>query len=76
MSALTNIIKRKPAAPLVEQLDTKAAELEARAFDKTEEATQLAKLAAEAAHDAEVAQTQSAAVDQARNILAAAGVTL
>ncbi|QIN93722.1 hypothetical protein QDW23_gp63 [Microbacterium phage Stromboli] len=76
MASITNPFKKQTVAPLVDQLDAKGGELEARAHDKTEEAAQLAKLAAEAAHEAEVAQTQAHAVDRAYAILADAGVTL
>ncbi|QTF81997.1 hypothetical protein SEA_BABYYODA_63 [Microbacterium phage BabyYoda] len=76
MASITNPFTKRPEVPLVEQLNTKGAELDARAYDKTEEAAQLAKLAAEAAHDAEVAQTQSYAVERAQAILVEAGVTL
>ncbi|WNM67970.1 hypothetical protein SEA_ALBEDO_67 [Microbacterium phage Albedo] len=76
MSALTNIISRKPAAPLVDQLDTKLIELEETAANKASEARNLAQLAAEATEASNVAFKQGVAVDQARGILLDAGVTL
>ncbi|QJD53475.1 hypothetical protein QDW38_gp66 [Microbacterium phage Lynlen] len=75
MSALTNII-RKPAAPLVDQLDTKLNELHTVAADEAQSAKSLAQLAAEAQQASDTASKQAVAVDQARGILLDAGVTL
>ncbi|QDH93482.1 hypothetical protein PBI_ARROYO_66 [Microbacterium phage Arroyo] len=76
MSAITNIIKRKPAAPLVDQLDTKLIELEDTAAEEAQSAATLAQLAAEAKAASNLASKQAVAVDKARGILLDAGVTL
>ncbi|WNT44456.1 hypothetical protein SEA_NICKY22_65 [Microbacterium phage Nicky22] len=76
MSALTNIIKRKPATPLVDQLDAKRQELEEKAESDTASAAALSQAAAEAARSASEATSQADAVYRANVILVQAGVTL
>ncbi|QUE26103.1 hypothetical protein SEA_SANASANA_65 [Microbacterium phage SanaSana] len=76
MASITSIIKRKPAAPLVDQLDSKSEELSVSAADEAANAALYAKLAAEATQASDKANKQAIAVDQARTILLNAGVTL
>lgn len=71
-----NPFKKTPAPALVDQLDAKSEELSGTAAEEAANATTLAKLAAEASAASDVANAQAIAVDQARNILIAAGVTL
>ena len=74
--AIIDIIKRKPDAPLIDQLYAKSGELEFTADSKAAEAASLAELAAQAKQEAATAVEQVLAVDQAIAILQAAGVTL
>ncbi|QOP66657.1 hypothetical protein SEA_LAHQTEMISH_66 [Microbacterium phage Lahqtemish] len=71
-----NPFKKTATPTLTEQLDSKGGELETLAAAKTEEASQLAKLAADAAQEAETAALHLNAVDRALAILVDAGVTL
>ncbi|UDG78770.1 hypothetical protein SEA_INDYLU_68 [Microbacterium phage IndyLu] len=71
-----NPFAKKTTPTLIEQLNAKADELEALAAAKTAEASQLAKLAADAAAEAETAALHTSAVDRATAILADAGVKL
>lgn len=75
MSTL-NPFKKTPAAALVDQLDTKSAELSTTAADEQTAAKDFARYAAEAQAASDLAHRQAVAVDQARNILIDAGVTL
>lgn len=76
MSSINPFAKKTTTPTLTEQLSAKGTELEALSTAKAEEATQLAKLASDAAYDAETAATQATAVDRAYIILVDAGVTL
>lgn len=71
-----SIISKKPQPTLTEQLEAKQAELEDTAIDKSDEAAQLAELAAEAKHESSTASRHAEAVSAARAILSAAGVSL
>jgi hypothetical protein len=76
MASIKNIIKRKTAAPLVDQLDAKSEELSAKSASEQASAASFAQLAAEASQASTTAHKQAVAVDSARSILLDAGVTL
>ena len=75
MASITNPFK-KPAAPLVEQLDVKAQDLRVKQADELDNAEALRQAAQQASVSAATAARQATAVEQARGILADAGVTL
>jgi hypothetical protein len=71
-----NPFKKTPAAPLVDQLAAKQAELEATAGDEAASAKDFARYAAEAQAASDLATKQALAVNEAHHILHAAGVSL
>ena len=75
MASITNPFK-KPAATLADQLDAKAQGLRVKQADELDNAEALRQAAQQASVSAVTAARQATAVEQARGILADAGVTL
>ena len=75
MASITNPFK-KPAAPLVAQLDVKAQDLRVKQADELDNAEALRQAAQQASVSAATAARQATAVEQAYSILVDAGVTL
>ena len=73
---ITNLIPRKAATPLVEQLEAKAQGLRVKQADELDNAEALKQAAQQAAVGAATAARQATAVEMAQSILADAGVAL